>query len=580
MLELTRVTKRATGRAPGRFLDVMATVAQHSADLLVLVDEDGILLYANPAACATFGVTLEDALGASAIAFLHPEDIERVSTRFVELLALPGATMTDTVRFVSTDDEVRILELVSTNCLADPEIHGVLVNGRDVTERRQLETELLEQSLHDPLTSLANRTLFVDRAERVVAMADRDGVAVSLLFVDLDDFKTFNDGVGHQAGDRLLVAVAGRLAGALRQDDLLARLGGDEFVVLCNPRSADHSGELLAARLADVLREPFEIEGRTITIGASVGVATGVGRDVETLLRDAELAMCQAKSRGKGQSVTFDAGMGDSASDRLQLLLDLQGALSADQFVVHYQPVIDVRTGAMTGVEALVRWDHPSRGRLLPQDFIPCAEESGLIVDVGRVVLREACGRAVEWDLPARGLTLAVNLSARQLASPSLVDDVAATLAETGMDPDALVVEITETTLLQDVEAAAERLVALRSLGLRVAIDDFGTGYASLSYLRTMPVDILKIDRSFVADLHDSAESRAIVRSLLELGRSLELELIAEGVEHEVQLAALREHHCDLAQGFYFARPMTPEDLAAALRAASPAPPSFPDATR
>ncbi len=577
MLELTTPTQPTarSGAAPG-FVSAMATVAQHSADLLVLVDRDGVLLYANPTAITTFGVALDDAIGTNAISFLHPDDAERVTERFVELLRMPGATVTDTVRFVSSDDEVRILEIVSTNCLLDPEVRGILVNGRDVTERRQLETELLEQSLHDALTGLANRTLFVDRAERVLALATRDRVPVSVLFIDLDNFKTFNDGMGHGAGDQLLVAVAQRLSLSLRQEDLICRLGGDEFVVLVHPRSAEGSGELLADRLSEILRAPFEIAGRTISVSASIGIASGCDVGIEDLIQDADIAMFQAKSKGKGQAVTFVPQMVDSANDRLQLLLDLQHALEHDEFVVHYQPVIDLTSSEMTGVEALVRWEHPTRGQLSPADFIPCAEESGMIVDVGRRVLRLACEQAVAWNLAPLGLTLAVNLSARQLASPSLLDDIAEILAQTDLRPSSLVLEVTETTIMHDVDAAVGRLRELKDLGVRLAIDDFGTGYSSFSYLRTMPVDILKIDRSFVSDLHDSDASAAIVHSLIELGTTLELELIAEGVELVAQLEALRAQHCTLAQGFLFARPMRAEDLEPMLLAAAPAHPHFP----
>jgi diguanylate cyclase (GGDEF)-like protein len=499
-----------------------------------------------------------------------------VTERFIDLLRMPGTTMTDTVRFVSTDDEVRILELVSTNCLLDPDVRGILVNGRDITTRRQLESELLEQSLHDAVTGLANRTLFVDRAERILALATRDRVPVSVLFIDLDNFKTFNDGMGHSAGDALLVAVAQRMSMSLRQDDLICRLGGDEFAVLVHPRSAERSGELLADRLSETLRAPFHIDGRTISVSASIGIASGCDVPIDDLIRDADIAMFEAKSNGKCQSVTFVPQMVDSANDRLQLLLDLQHALEHDEFVVHYQPVIDLSSSEMTGVEALVRWEHPSRGRLSPTDFIPCAEESGMIVDVGRRVLRLASRQAVAWKLSELGLTLAVNLSARQLASPSLLDDVAAIIAETGIAPNALVLEVTETTIMHDAEAAIGRMRDLRDLGVRLAIDDFGTGYSSLSYLRQMPVDILKIDRSFVSDLHDSNASTAIVHSLIELGATLDLELIAEGVELVAQLEALLEQHCTRAQGFLFARPMPAEHLGELLLAAAPSHPHFP----
>jgi len=577
MLELT-TSQRGTPSGASEFVAAMAMVARHATDLLVLVDREGAIRYANPVACATFGISLEDALGTNAISYLHRDDTERVTARFVELLRLPGATMTDTVRFVSLSDEVRILELVSTNCLADPQIRGILVNGRDITERRALESELLDQSLHDSLTGLPNRTLFVDRAERVLALALRDKAPVSVLFIDLDNFKTFNDGMGHHSGDALLVAVAHRMRNAVRGDDLICRFGGDEFVVLVHPRSAAGSGELLAQRLFEVLHAPFEIDGRTISVTASIGIATAADLSVEDMIRDADIAMYQAKARGKCRAVTFVPQMVDLANDRLQLLLDLQHAMEHDEFVVLYQPVIDLRTREMTGVEALVRWDHPERGRLAPIEFLACAEDSGMIVEIGRTVLRDACRRAAEWRLPQRGLTLAVNLSARQLASTSLLDDVHTILAETQMAPSALVLEVTESTIIQEGGAAAEQLRALRALGVRLAIDDFGTGYSSLSYLRALDVDILKIDRSFVSDLIGSEQAAAIVHSLIELGQTLDLELIAEGVEREAQLDALLAQRCTFAQGYLFARPMDPETMASILVHAGPAHPRFPAA--
>ena len=575
MLELVTGGDRAEpaptpGPGTERFLAAMATVAAHSADLLVLVDQDGLLRYANPAASATFGVSIEDAIGTNAVSFLHPDDAARVTRRFVELLRMPGATMTDTVRFVSVGQEVRILEIVTTNCVDNPEVAGVIVNGRDITERKLLESEIMEQSLHDALTGLPNRTLFIDRAERLLSLARRDQVPISVLFIDLDNFKTFNDGLGHHGGDELLIAAAKRMSNVLRSEDLLCRFGGDEFVVLVNPKSPDSSADLLALRINEVLRTPFEIEGRVLTVTASIGTASGHELSVEDLVRDADIAMYQAKAAGKNQVVTFVPQMETLANDRLQLVIDLQRAIEHDEFVVHFQPIMDIQARTMTGVEALVRWDHPLRGRLAPAEFIAAAEENGMIVDIGRIVLHEACRRAVQWHLTDRGLSLAVNLSARQLSSTTLLDDVRHVLDETGFEASSLVLEITETTIMRDADGATDRLRALKELGVRLAIDDFGTGYSSLAYLRQLPVDVLKIDRSFVADLHDSPEAAAIVHSLIDLGRTLDLELIAEGVELEPQLHELERQHCNMAQGFFFARPMPAEDVASMLEATAP----------
>jgi diguanylate cyclase (GGDEF)-like protein len=392
-------------------------------------------------------------------------------------------------------------------------------------------------------------------------------VAISVLFIDLDNFKTFNDGLGHHGGDELLIAAAKRMSNALRTEDLLCRFGGDEFVVLVNPKSPNSSAELLALRINEVLRTPFEIDGRVISVTASIGTASGHEQSVEELVRDADIAMYQAKAAGKNQVVTFVPQMETLANDRLQLIIDLQRAIEQDEFVVHFQPIIDIRGRTMTGLEALVRWDHPLRGRLAPVDFILAAEENGMIVDIGRIVLRDACQRAVHWQLTRRGLSLAVNLSARQLSSATLLHDVRCILDETGFEPSSLVLEITETTIMRDADAAMGRLRALKDLGVRLAIDDFGTGYSSLAYLRQIPVDILKIDRSFVADLHDSPEAAAIVHSLIDLGKTLDLELIAEGVELEVQLNELERQRCNMAQGYFFARPMPADDLESMLGA-------------
>jgi diguanylate cyclase (GGDEF)-like protein/PAS domain S-box-containing protein len=561
MLEVEATSDQPDAAPPQRrgataFIEAMATVAHHSSELIALIDRAGILAYANPAASLIFGIALDDAIGASAASFLHPDDANRVTKRFAELVATPGSTITDTVRFVSALQEVRILEIVATNCLHDPHVAGIIVNGRDVTERRQLETDLLEQSLHDALTGLPNRALFIDRAERLLAMANRDQVPVSVLFVDLDNFKTFNDGMGHPAGDELLVAVARRMSNTVRAEDLLCRFGGDEFVVLVDPRPPSVEADALAERLADVLRTPFEVDGRVISVTASVGIANGVDLSVEDLVRDADIAMYQAKAAGKNQVVAFAPEMVDIANERLQLVIDLQRAIEEHEFVVLFQPIIELGDQAVTGMEALVRWQHPTRGRLAPFEFIPAAEENGMIVDIGRLVLGQACEQAVSWQFADRDLTLSVNLSARQLSSATLLEDVSSILEETGFDASSLVLEITETTIMQDAEAAVGRLSALKELGVRLAIDDFGTGYSSLSYLRKIPVDILKIDRSFVSDLHDSTEAVAIVHSLIDLGRTLDLELVAEGVELEDQLRELRSQHCNKAQGFLFARPL------------------------
>jgi predicted signal transduction protein with EAL and GGDEF domain len=352
-----------------------------------------------------------------------------------------------------------------------------------------------------------------------------------------------------------------RMTNAMRGADTVCRFGGDEFVVLVNPHATDAAPELMSARLQDVLRAPFEIGGRRISITASVGIASGHDITVEELIRNADIAMYQAKAAGKNTTIVFMPQMQSLACDRLQLEIDLRDAVDNSEFAVLYQPTIDLREHAMTGMEALVRWDHPTRGRLAPSEFIALAEDTGIIVEIGRIVLAEACAKAAQWQRYGAPITIAVNLSTRQLESDQLIEDVRSVLEETGLDPAALVLEVTETTIMRDAGAVVGRLTALKELGVRLAIDDFGTGYSSLSYLQQFPIDILKIDQSFIATLHESHESAAIVHSLVELGKSLHLEIIAEGVELESQLHALEAEHCDIAQGYLFARPLEPAQL-------------------
>jgi diguanylate cyclase (GGDEF)-like protein len=384
---------------------------------------------------------------------------------------------------------------------------------------------------------------------------------MSVLFVDIDNFKTINDALGHAAGDELLVTVAQRMSGALRTAEIVCRFGGDEFVVLVNPHSSEAASHLIASRIHEVLGTPFEIDGRLISVTTSIGIASSHNRNIDDLIRDADIAMYQAKAAGKNQTATFDPQMQILASDRFQLEIDLRNAIENQEFAVLYQPMIDLRDHTMVGMEALVRWDHPTRGRLEPIDFIPFAENVGMIVDIDRFVLREACKCAIGLRLGERRLTLAVNVSARQLASERFLDDVRSVLEDTGFDPRCLVLEVTETTIMEVSAPAIDHLHELRRLGVRLAIDDFGTGYSSLSFLRQLPVDILKIDRSFVREMQHSSDAEEIVHSLVELGRKLDLEMVAEGVELKSQLDALEEEHCDTAQGYLFARPLESAQL-------------------
>ncbi|HEX3803838.1 MAG TPA: EAL domain-containing protein [Solirubrobacteraceae bacterium] len=427
----------------------------------------------------------------------------------------------------------------------------------DELARRQ--QELVFMATHDPLTGLPNRTLILDRAEQLLARSRREQQQCGALFIDLDGFKGINDGLGHRAGDELLRAVAERLETTIREADALGRLGGDEFVILAEGVALAAGPELVAERILDALKQPFFIEGTPygrVTITASIGIAVGDRSSATDLLRDADIAMYRAKLNGKNRYLIFEYGMEDAIHSRLELEMDLREAAASNQFYVVYQPMFDLDGLTPIRMEALLRWRRPGADIVPPDQFVPLLEESGLIADVGRWVLKEACDCCAGWGRDGLDIGVAVNVSAVQLETDRFIQDVADALADSGIDPASLTIEITETALMRDAERTAERLRAIKELGVRLSIDDFGTGYSSLAYLQRFPVDELKIDRSFVSQLESTAQRDALIRTFVQLGRSLAIETIAEGIEDQAQLSRLQAEHCDIGQGFLFARPM------------------------
>jgi diguanylate cyclase (GGDEF)-like protein len=425
------------------------------------------------------------------------------------------------------------------------------------------EKELVFLATHDALTGLPNRTLILDRIEQTLTRARLKQEPVAALFVDLDNFKAINDSLGHACGDELLCAVAERLAGVIRETDALGRLGGDEFVVVADGLSLAAGPELIAERLLDAFSEPFALgdEGEAlIHVKASIGIATGDRPCAEDLLRDADIAMYRSKWSGKSRYLVFESGMEDEVQSRLEIEMDLQSALDAGEFFLVYQPTFDLKSMTPTGVEALIRWRRPGRGVVEPDEFIPLLEESKLIVDVGAWVLKEACFQAAGWQQEGRPLELSVNVSALQLDTDDLIDDVKDALELSGLRPEALTIEITETALMTDAEETARRLGELKALGIRIAVDDFGTGYSSLAHLRQFPVDVLKIDRSFVSQLAEGGEGEILLHTLLQLGKALEIETTAEGIERPQDLSLIRDKDCDNGQGFIFTRPLSAQD--------------------
>jgi diguanylate cyclase (GGDEF)-like protein/PAS domain S-box-containing protein len=454
-------------------------------------------------------------------------------------------------RFIDVD--------TTSNRLMFGDRDAVLVAIQDVTERNRFEEQLRHRAFHDPLTELANRSLFADRVEHALARHARVEGTIAVVMLDLDGFKMINDSLGHTVGDQLLVAVGGRLQESLRAGDTAARFGGDEFAILFEDATSDEDVIRLAERILAELGEPFEVGGKSLVMTASLGVATNhTGDGPEELVRNADMAMYMAKNAGKARVRVFESAMHDAALQRLELEAEMRRGLKAGQFAVHYQPIVHLDTGRVSGLEALVRWEHPRRGTLAPYEFIGLAEETGLIVELGRWVLAEACRNARRWQQlhPELELQIGVNLSALQVRDPHLVDDVAAILAASKLDGSSLVLEVTESILVDDSAAAIACLHRLKALGVRIAMDDFGTGYSSLSYLRTLPIDVLKIDKAFIDAVATDVESAGLVEAIVRMAETLGLETVAEGVENAQQAARLDTLGARVVQGFHFSRPL------------------------
>ena len=548
--------------------DRFRSLIQNSSDTTMMMDERGYCTYVSPAIVQLLGREPSQLIGSLATDFVHPDDRDRVRSRLGADFQAGPDTANLQFRMGTGDGEWCDVEAVVTNELERPSIAGYVANIRDITERKEFEALLAHRALHDPLTGLANRQLILDRAEQMLARSRRTCELMAAYFIDLDNFKDANDSMGHEAGDRLLEAVSARLLGMLRASDTVGRIGGDEFVILAEGVSLAAGPELVAERIREVLQEPFHVAGYEhipITVTASVGVAVGDRPSAQELLRDADIALYRAKAAGRDCSVLFEPAMQTAALDRLELKSDLDAALPGNQFFLAYQPIFELESIRMRGVEALIRWNHPSRGVIAPDDFIPVLEDSGMIVDVGRWVLNEACAQAGAWLRQGYQTTMSVNVAMRQLESDALIDHVQEALTLSGIDPGSLIIEVTESTLMRDANATVSRLKKLKEIGVMVAIDDFGTGYSSLAYLRQFPVDVLKIDRSFVADMDGRADSSALIHTLVELGRTLGLVTLAEGIEHQGQLESLRSEQCDSGQGFMFSKPVPPADIEAIL---------------
>jgi diguanylate cyclase (GGDEF)-like protein/PAS domain S-box-containing protein len=543
------------------------SIVQNSTDVIMIVNRFGKFTYQSPSIETIFGHAPDAHYGGHLSMIVHSEDLGRLSSMIGELADEPSGHRSVDARLRHANGTWRSTEIVLTNLLDEPAVAGIVLNTRDVTDRLHLEHQLRHQAYHDALTGLANRVLFSARVREV--LAERDHRRLAVLFLDLDDFKTVNDSLGHAAGDALLQAVARRLESCLSPNDIVARLGGDEFALLLQEGATALDPFVVAKRILEALEAPVVIDGREIVVAASIGVADDPAHTltVDEILQHADLALAEAKRKGRNRFEPYHPEMGQQADARLELGVQLRRAIDREELAVHYQPIFELATGHLTGFEALSRWTIPGVGPVSPEIFIPLAEETGLIHILGRRVLLEACARLRRWQLATgdEELSMSVNLSVRQLQEPDLVDHVMAALAATGIAPRTLTLEITESVLMHDADVAASQMEALRNLGVRLAIDDFGTGYSSLSYIERFPVDVLKIDKSFIVGVEDGSRRSALLRAIAGLGSAIGLKTVVEGIETGDQLEMLRAFGFDRAQGYYLGRPGPREEIEALL---------------
>jgi diguanylate cyclase (GGDEF)-like protein/PAS domain S-box-containing protein len=540
------------------------SLVQNGSDVITVIDGERRIVYQSPSFEHVLGYPVEAALGKDFTLGLHPDDAEPVLSFIRDGLRASGTVVPIEARVRHADGSWRTMEFVGSDLRHDPAIQGYVLNVRDITERKNLEDQLRHQAFHDPLTGLANRARFTDRLEHALLRQRRKPSQLAVVFLDVDNFKSVNDGLGHAAGDKALVELARRIEQAVRVGDTVARFGGDEFAILLEDLASVDEAAEITGRLIESLREPIRLDDHPIITQVSGGIALS-GLDetsVDGLLRNADVAMYVAKQGGKGRVEVYDEQMHLALHERMQLMSDLQHALEGGEFVLHYQPIVSLSTTDVLGVEALARWEHPRRGSIPPAQFIPLAEESGVIRELGRWVLAEACRQAHQWHQQfAKNppLRMSVNVSGVQI-DDRFVSDVQAILQDTGVDASALILELTESVTMREIPSIERLLHQLKSLGIRLAIDDFGTGYSSLSYLHRFPFDILKIDKSFIADASGGPRNQ-LTTAIAEIARTLGLELMAEGIERLQQVDSLREIGCDTGQGFLFARPMRAEDV-------------------
>ena len=544
------------------------SLVQNAPDLITVVDIKTGVLYQSPSVKRVLGFEAEEFTGVRLSTIVHEEDLQTLVAFIHQQVSKPDEVARVEVRLRHRDGNWRLLEMSGYDRRQDF-IGGFVLNSRDITERKRLEDQLRHQAFHDSLTGLANRARFTDRLDQALKRSRRTMKPVATLFIDLDNFKAINDSFGHAAGDTVLKRVAERIEGCLRAGDSAARLGGDEFAVILEDLEHPAEVQRVATRILDALQVPVRCDGHEVFCRASIGIAIAEATsqteaDVEALLRNADVAMYSAKRRGKAHFEIYEESMHLALLRRFELLGDLRAAVDREEFFVQYQPTVDLRTNEIVGLEALLRWQHPRHGVVMPDDFIALAEESGVILLLGRWVLQEACRQMSEWqreDPGAESLCLAVNVSVHQLRDARFVRDVKEILQQTGLDPSKLTLEITESITLEPGDGAMLVLKQLKEIGVRLAIDDFGMGASSFSYLQRLPFDIVKIDKSFIQHDDGNGDVQEVARKVIELGRTLNLEVVAEGIEKDSQLAELRDMDCEIGQGYLFAKPLDADEV-------------------
>jgi diguanylate cyclase (GGDEF)-like protein/PAS domain S-box-containing protein len=544
------------------------SVVQNLSDVITILDSEFRITYSSIPTKYRHAKNQNYLLGKRMSDFCHPED--QVSLNKF-LLELHDKNNLSTVEWRTKlgESEWQYVESVGTNLLADSDVCGLVITTRNINERKILESKLIHQAFHDSLTGLANRVLFRDRVEHALLRAKRQKVPIAVLFLDLDNFKNINDTLGHAVGDELLTEIAESLEKSVREIDTVARLGGDEFAILLEDSAQPEDSIAVANRILQKIQRVFKLQNKDVTVGISIGIALSneAEENVDELLRNADVAMYIAKERGKGQYAMFETELHNILLAQIELEADLRKAVENNDFILLYQPIVSLETNEIRGIEALIRWQHPTRGIISPLDFIPLAETTGLIIPIGKWVLENACQQLAKLSENDGDFSVTVNVSGKQLQDPKFVDEAIEIIEKSGVNPHHIVLEITETQMIHNTQVTHARLCKLKAFGIRLALDDFGTGYSSLNCLHQFPIDVLKIDKSFIDGISDGTETSAVAKTIIALSDALKLTTIAEGIENQEQIETLKSFGCQYGQGYFYAKPLSELKLAEILQA-------------